>query len=179
MVTSDNHFRHFVGLEVTWKRGAGYFDYIFFGLLPSHVPRTCLRKITPVLQVTLIIIKKIGVTRISNYYKYTCGDLFIKFTATNRKMAWLSFAKFCYDTYQSLSLVKIISFNISFLVANSIFLLKTRGICNKNSTNLIKFYRQRLRNRFLQDVNFAGSSKTKPPLVRSLHYRCEKPRNFS
>lgn len=93
-VTSDNHFRHFVGLEVTWKRGAGYFDYIFFGLLPSHVPRTCLRKITPVLQVTLIIIKKIGVTRISNYYKYTCGDLFIKFTATNRKMAWLSFANF-------------------------------------------------------------------------------------
>ena len=94
MVTSDNHFRHFVGLEVTWKRGAGYFDYIFFGLLPSHVPRTCLRKIRPVLQVTLIIIKKIGVTRISNYYKYTCGDLFIKFTATNRKMAWLSFANF-------------------------------------------------------------------------------------
>lgn len=94
MVTSDNHFRHFVGLEVTRKRGAGYFDYIFFGLLPSHVPRTCLRKITPVLQVTLIIIKKIGVTRISNYYKYTCGDLFIKFTATNRKMAWLSFANF-------------------------------------------------------------------------------------
>lgn len=44
MVTSDNHFRHFVGLEVTWKRGAGYFDYIFFGLLPSHVTRTCLRK---------------------------------------------------------------------------------------------------------------------------------------
>lgn len=38
--------------------------------------------------------KKIGVTRISNYYKYTCGDLFIKFTATNRKMAWLSFANF-------------------------------------------------------------------------------------
>lgn len=94
MVTSDNHFRHFVGVEVTWKRGAGYFDYIFFGLLPSHVTRTCLRKITPVLQVTLIIIKKIGVTRISNYYKYTCGDLFIKFTATNRKMAWLSFANF-------------------------------------------------------------------------------------
>ena len=94
MVTSDNHFRHFVGLEVTWKRGAGYFDYIFFGLLPSHVTRTCLRKITPVLQVTLIIIKKIGVTRISNYYKYPCGDLFIKFTATNRKMAWLSFANF-------------------------------------------------------------------------------------
>lgn len=94
MVTSDNHFRHFVGLEVTWKRGAGYFDYIFFGLLPSHVTRTCLRKITPVLQVTLIITKKIGVTRISNYYKYTCGDLFIKFTATNRKMAWLSFANF-------------------------------------------------------------------------------------
>lgn len=94
MVTSDNHFRHFVGLEVTWKRGAGYFDYIFFGLLPSHVTRTCLRKITPVLQVTLIIIRKIGVTRISNYYKYTCGDLFIKFTATNRKMAWLSFANF-------------------------------------------------------------------------------------
>lgn len=94
MMTSDNHFRHFVGLEVTWKRGAGYFDYIFFGLLPSHVTRTCLRKITPVLQVTLIIIKKIGVTRISNYYKYTCGDLFIKFTATNRKMAWLSFANF-------------------------------------------------------------------------------------
>ena len=94
MVTSDNHFRHFVGLEVTWKRGAGYFDYIFFGLLPSHVTRTCLKKITPVLQVTLIIIKKIGVTRISNYYKYTCGDLFIKFTATNRKMAWLSFANF-------------------------------------------------------------------------------------
>ena len=93
-VTSDNHFRHFVGLEVTWKRGAGYFDYIFFGLLPSHVTRICLRKITPVLQVTLIIIKKIGVTRISNYYKYTCGDLFIKFTATNRKMAWLSFANF-------------------------------------------------------------------------------------
>lgn len=59
MVTSDNHFRHFVGLEVTWKRGAGYFDYIFFGLLPSHVTRTCLRKITPVLQVTLIIIKKL------------------------------------------------------------------------------------------------------------------------
>lgn len=94
MMTSDNHFRHFVGLEVTWKRGAGYFDYIFFGLLPSHVTRTCLRKITPVLQVTLIIIKKIGITRISNYYKYTCGDLFIKFTATNRKMAWLSFANF-------------------------------------------------------------------------------------
>lgn len=94
MVTSDNHFRHFVGLEVTWKRGAGYFDYIFFGLLPSQVTHTCLRKITPVLQVTLIIIKKIGVTRISNYYKYTCGDLFIKFTATNRKMAWLSFANF-------------------------------------------------------------------------------------
>lgn len=95
MVTSDNHFRHFVGLEVTWKRGAGYFDYIFFGLLPSHVTRTCLKKITPVLQVTLIIIiKKIGTTRISNYYKYTCGDLFIKFTATNRKMAWLSFANF-------------------------------------------------------------------------------------
>ena len=94
MVTSDNHFRHFVGLEVTWKRGAGYIDYIFFGLLPSYVTRTCLRKITPVLQVTLIIIKKIGVTRISNYNKYTCGDLFIKFTATNRKMAWLSFANF-------------------------------------------------------------------------------------
>ena len=94
MVTSDNHFRHFVGLEVTWKRGAGYFDYIFFGLLPSHVTRTCLRKITPVLQVTLIIIIQISVTRISNYYKYTCGDLFIKFTATNRKMAWLSFANF-------------------------------------------------------------------------------------
>lgn len=69
MVTSDNHFRHFVDLEVTWKRGAGYFDYIFLGLLPSHVTRTCLRKITPVLQVTLIIIKKIGVTHISNYYK--------------------------------------------------------------------------------------------------------------
>lgn len=94
MVTSDNHFRHFVGLEVTWKRGAGYFDYIFFGLLPSQVTHTCLRKITPVLQVTLIIIKKIGVTRISNYYKYTSGDLFIKFTATNRKMAWLNFANF-------------------------------------------------------------------------------------
>lgn len=91
MVTSDNHFRHFVGLEVTWKRGAGYFDYIFFGLLPSHVTRTCLRKITPVLQVTLIIIKKIGVTRISNYYKYTCGDLFIKFTATNRKNGVVEF----------------------------------------------------------------------------------------
>ena len=94
MVTSDNHFRHFVGLEVTWKRGAGYFDYIFFGLLPSQVTHTCLRKITPVLQVTLIIIKKIGITRISNYYKYTCGDLFMKFTATNRKMAWSSFANF-------------------------------------------------------------------------------------